>query len=268
MILFARKITISEQSIPMLSKNQIKYLRSLQQKKTREELGLFVAEGEKTVTELFRSPFIEVAEVYALEEWIRSNEIPGKVITHVLSPAQLGQVSSLSAPQPVLAVARIPFSSAEEITLKKELVIALDEVRDPGNMGTIIRIADWFGISLIVCSGGCVDAFNPKVVQSTMGSIGRVRIYHTDLARFLDRSVGDGATVYGALLKGQNIYSASLSIPAILLMGNESKGISPEVLKYVSRPVTIPSFGNAESLNVAVATAILCSEFRRVLSWS
>ncbi|MFL5763199.1 MAG: TrmH family RNA methyltransferase [Bacteroidia bacterium] len=250
----------------MLSKNQIKFVNSLKQKKFRDEHGYFIAEGTKIVPELLSSE-IEVLQVYA-GEWFISGHAIGKGVECIeIKPSELERISALSTPNEVLAVCRIPEYQLERKKLEKKLTIVLDDIRDPGNLGTIIRIADWFGITDVICSNASADAFNPKVVQSSMGSIARVKIHYTDLAEFLSDAE---TTVYGALLEGKNIYSEKLSSEGMIVIGNESKGISEAVQKFVTHKISIPSFshfkpggGEAESLNAAVATAVICSEFRR-----
>jgi TrmH family RNA methyltransferase len=254
----------------MLSKNQIKFVNSLKQKKFREEHGYFIAEGTKIVPELLASG-IEVLQVYAGEWFFSAHHISNGTECIEIRPAELERISALSTPNEVLAVCRIPGYKLEKEKLAKKLTLVLDDIRDPGNLGTIIRIADWFGIENIVCSDGSADAFNPKVVQSTMGSIARIKIHYTDLTEFIRQSRANSELpVYGALLEGRNIYSENLLKEGLIVIGNESKGISESVQKMITHKVSIPSFsyfkpggGEAESLNAAVATAIICSEFRR-----
>jgi TrmH family RNA methyltransferase len=242
----------------MLSKTQIKLIRSLQLKKYREEEGLFIAEGKKIVEELLESS-IEIERIYSVEEF--TTEVPLVKVTE----DELNKISSLSTPQGILAVCMIPEESKAQPDLKKELVLALDDIRDPGNLGTIIRIADWFGIKHMYCSEECVDAYNPKVVQASMGSIARVQIHYVTLPEMLKNRVGDQINIYGALLNGKNIYKENISPTGILIIGNESNGISKEVQKHISLPISIPSYNTQgpESLNAAIATAILCAELKR-----
>jgi TrmH family RNA methyltransferase len=251
----------------MLSKNQIKFVNSLKQKKFREEHGYFIAEGTKIVPELLQSD-IEVLQVYGGEWFFSAHQISSKTECIEIKPAELERISALSTPNEVLAVCRIPYYELEREQLKGQLTLVLDEIRDPGNLGTIIRIADWFGIGNIICSNGSADAFNPKVVQSTMGSIARIRVHYRDLTEFLQQT--EGLPVYGALLEGKNIYAEQLPAAALIVIGNESKGISEPVQQLLTQRISIPSFshfktsgGEAESLNAAVATSIICSEFRR-----
>ena len=246
----------------MLSKAQVKLIRSLQQKKYREEEGLFVAEGKKIVEELLTSE-IEVRHVFCLAGLPDLPQTPKGALIEV-SQKELEAISALTTPQGILAVCKIPGVSKVKPDFKKELVLALDDIRDPGNMGSIIRIADWFGINHIYCSEECVDVYNSKVVQASMGSIARVHVHYTDIATML-KGVGEGIPVYGALLSGKSIYKEKLTINGILVIGNESTGISAEIQKLITKPISIPAYkaNGPESLNAGVATAILCAEFMR-----
>ena len=246
----------------MISKNQIKYIRQLELKKYRRREGVFVAEGPKVVGDLLRR-FQPVA-VYATEEWDQGDRslIP-------VTDDELRRISFLQHPQQVLALFPIPETSAaanpQFLILTSQLSLALYGVQDPGNLGTIIRIADWFGIDTIYCSEDTADTYNPKVVQATMGSIARVNIIYTDLLRLFD-SLPPSYPVYGTLLDGENIYQQTLSNEGIIVMGNEGNGISEAIRQRVNRRLLIPCFregDKAESLNVAIATAITCSEFKR-----
>lgn len=235
----------------MLSKNEIKRIKSLSQKKFRDEEGLFIVEGEKMVAEALASDF-EVEAVY------RTSEIGEEA---------MGRISALSSPSPALAVVRIPASGGVPAPAEDELLLALDSLRDPGNVGTIIRLADWFGIRTILASPDTVDIYNPKVVQATMGAIFRVRFIYCDLPGTLSAMRGRGIPVYGTFLEGDDIYKSSLTKGGVIVMGSESNGIGPEVEALVDRKLYIPPFPpegtGSESLNVAIATAITCSEFRR-----
>lgn len=254
----------------MLSKNQIKFLHALKQKKFREENQLFIAEGNKIISELLDSAII-VKQVYSLAPAISKIKKKQEVEYIEIKQAELERISSLTTPNEMLAVCEIPDYLLEIAILKDKLTILLDTIKDPGNLGTIIRIADWFGIENIICSHESADAFNSKVVQATMGSIARVKVHYTDLKKLLTDNLEQlNLPVYGALLKGENIYQSQLSNAAFLIIGNESKGISSELLSYISHKLTIPSFshfksiqGETESLNAAIATAVICSEFRR-----
>jgi len=240
----------------MLSLSQKKHVNSLKQKKFRTTFNSFVIEGVKMVEELLQSDY-EVEEIYATADWIRNNL---EIDCIVVSEKELGQISSLKSPNKVLAVVKQKEKNGSDFSTK--LTIALEKLQDPGNMGTIIRTADWFGVDTILCSEDSVDIYNPKVIQATMGSFFRVNIVYVDLPEFFTSN--EDLIVYGALLNGENVYQKTLkSEGVVLLMGNESKGISDELLPFVSEKVTIPNFGKAESLNVATATAILCSECKR-----
>ncbi|HLV14011.1 MAG TPA: RNA methyltransferase [Xanthomarina sp.] len=238
----------------MLSKNQIKSITSLKQKKYRIQEGVFVAEGVKTIKELIASHF-KLKQLYTVESF----KIDTKLET-LISENELKKISFLSTPNTALAVFYIP--EVKSIDTKK-LIVALDNVRDPGNLGTIIRLCDWFGVTDLICNLETVDCFNPKVVQATMGSITRVNISYLDLAEFLGQS---DLEVFGAFMEGENIYKKDLPSKGVLVLGNEAKGVSEEIEKLITTKISIPRFGElqaTESLNVATATAILLSEFRR-----
>lgn len=247
----------------MISKNQLKFVRQLEQKKFRREEGLFVAEGTKVVGDLLKR--YHPHTIFATPEW--NKEHPEAEATEV-TPDELRRLSFQQHPQQVLALFPIPTLSESTFKashLTSSLALALDGIQDPGNLGTIIRIADWFGIDTIYCSSDTVDAWNPKVVQATMGSIARVDIVYTDLPALLDTLPTD-YPVYGTLLDGENIYNQQLSSEGLIVMGNEGNGISEAVRQRVNRRLLIPDFHQgetADSLNVAIATAITCSEFRR-----
>ena len=239
----------------MVVKSQLKLVKNLQQKKYRTQLQLFVAEGVKTVQELlsagYRPRNIYCTDVTLLTDYTKDLEI--------ISQRDLKQMSSLKTPNKVLAVFEIP---AHGVLPTDGWILALDGVQDPGNLGTIIRLCDWFGIAHIVCSENTVDCFNPKVVQSTMGSIARVSLHYLDLETWLKSYPN---TILGAVLDGTNLYTAELPEQGILVMGSESHGITEQVLEFVTKKVTLPQYGSpsAESLNVAMATAICLSELRR-----
>ena len=244
----------------MISKNQIKYVHQLEQKKFRKREGLFVAEGTKVVGDLLKR--YQAHSIYAIPEWIAAHQDISGVVE--VTPDELQRISFQQHPQQVLALFPLP-SLSSLFTFHSSLAIALDGVQDPGNLGTIIRIADWFGISTIICSDDTVDAWNPKVVQATMGSLARVNIIYTNLPEFLDTLPSD-YPVYGTLLDGDNIYTQPLTKEGLIVMGNEGNGISEAVRQRVNHRLLIPDFHDgdtADSLNVAIATAITCSEFRR-----
>ena len=239
----------------MLSKNQIKLIKSLESKKFRKREGLFVAEGPKVVGDLLRAGYQPHA-IFSTEP---------RPDAELITDDELHRISFLQHPQEVLAVFHIPTpQESSNFHLPSDICLALDGVQDPGNVGTIIRIADWFGITHIYCSPDTADVYNPKVVQATMGSLAHVQITYCDLVPLLREAA---VPVYGTLLDGQDIYQQPLSREGVIVMGNEGNGISPEVRQLVSHKLLIPNFNKntetAESLNVAIATAITCSEFRR-----
>lgn len=245
----------------MISKNQIKYVHQLELKKFRKQEGLFIAEGHKVVGDLLKAGYTP-KQLYATADWIAANPVDGAV---EVTNDELTKLSLQQHPQQVLALFPIPQSQPNLSTLNSNLSILLDNVQDPGNLGTIIRIADWFGIGTIFCSEGTVDAWNPKVVQATMGSIARVHLIYIDTMQLLD-SLPKDFPVYGTFLDGENIYTQELSQQGLIVMGNEGNGISDAVRARVTHKLLIPDFHKgptADSLNVAIATAITCSEFRR-----
>lgn len=272
----------------MISKNKIKYIHSLELKKNRTKEGKFVAEGHKVVADLLQRQSANL--IVATHEWLEGKQFGIETEVIEVTDEELKKVSFLQHPQQVLGVfsLRNPkgLATTEERTWEDDsfgektvssnggfsevnpsvLNLALDGVQDPGNLGTIIRIADWFGIENIYCSQDTVDAYNPKVVQATMGSIARVNVEYGDL-RALIQSLPEGTPVYGTLLDGDNIYHDELDNRGLIVMGNEGKGITPEIKQMVNHRLLIPNFPEgretAESLNVAIATAITCSEFRR-----
>ena len=241
----------------MLSKNQIKLIKSLETKKNRKREGLFVAEGPKVVGDLLRAGYTP----HSIFSTVSRPD------AELITDDELRRISFLQHPQEVLGVFHIPTSSqtSDIIHQTSTLSLALDGVQDPGNVGTIIRIADWFGITQIYCSPDTADVYNPKVVQATMGSLAHVNITYCDLVPLLSKA---DVPIYGTLLDGQDIYQQPLSENGIIVMGNEGNGISPEVRQLVTNKLLIPNFNKnsetAESLNVAIATAITLSEFRRL----
>lgn len=242
----------------MVVKSQIKFIKSLQQKKYRVQHGLFVAEGTKMVQDLLKSDF-KPFSIYTT-----ALETLGMGIDQVelVSEETLRKISGLVTPNRVVAVFKIPKTKAVDF---KDWVVALDDVRDPGNLGTIIRLCDWFGIKHLICSKNTVDCYNPKVLQATMGSIARVNIIYEELSEILKTA---NSPIYGAFMDGANVYKDVIPNKGILVMGNEANGISKEVEELVSKKISIPQFGKrtAESLNVATATSILLSEIRRKTS--
>ena len=247
----------------MISKNKIKYIRSLELKKNRTKEGKFVAEGHKVVDDLLALQPADL--IVGTQEWLQGKHFGAGTEVIEVSEEELKKVSFLQHPQQVLAVFKQ--AAAQQYALDtSELSLALDGVQDPGNLGTIIRIADWFGITHIFCSEDTADVYNPKVVQATMGSIARVKVEYGDLLGLVESLPAD-FPVYGTLLDGDNIYQQQLESRGLIVMGNEGKGISPALSKKVNHRLLIPNFPEgrptADSLNVAIATAITCSEFRR-----
>lgn len=248
----------------MISKNRIRFIKSLRLKKHRLQEGLFVAEGPKVVGDLLE--IYPAHSIVATAEWIRSHaHIHAEEIIEV-SEEELRNVSFLQHPQQVLALFPLPSSCSHTINLQSDMALALDGIQDPGNMGTIIRIADWFGIHTIYCSMETTDAYNPKVVQATMGSIARVNIVYTDLRQLIS-GLPLHTPVYGTMLDGESLYGQQLAAKGLLVMGNEGNGISEEIAQMLTHRLFIPTFPSnnrkADSLNVATATAIVCSELRR-----
>lgn len=252
-----------------LSKNKLKFIQSLKQKKHRDAEQLFIAEGDKIVHELLASDY-KIELIVALPAWLKNNS---SLTTHqpcelfVCSETDLQRISNLSTPNDVLALVHIPQIKPDYNLIKKQLVIGLDDVRDPGNLGTIIRMADWFGISHIVCSPQTVDVYNSKVIQSTMGAFLRVSVLYQPLEDFIATMKSADFPIMGTFLEGESIYQSSLPSTGLIILGNESTGISEEIKKQVTQKLFIPSYPpdrvGSESLNVAIATAIICSEFRR-----
>jgi len=240
----------------MVSKNQIKLITSLHQKKFRQANNLFIAEGVKVINELINSNF-ELENIFATEPLFPA--IP-KEKFNLIGENDLKKISALTVPNNCLAVFKIP--EAKTIN-EKGLIIALDDIRDPGNLGTILRLCDWFGIEQVVCSEQTVDIYNPKVVQATMGSIARVNVAYLDLNSYIKTRT---LPVFGTFMDGENIYKTNLPKEGIIVMGNEANGISSKIEALAKNRLTIPRFGNlqqTESLNVATATAIILSEFCR-----
>jgi TrmH family RNA methyltransferase len=243
----------------MISKNQIKQIKQLEQKKFRRRDGLFVAEGPKVVGDLMKR--WQPVAVYATADY----EPTLPVSIERISDDELRRVSFLQHPQQVLALFKQPALPTAFCVQRSKLTLALDGIQDPGNLGTIIRLADWFGIEDIVCSLETADAWNPKVVQATMGSLARVNIIYINLENLID-TLPEDFPIYGTLLDGDNIYEQELSQQGIIVMGNEGNGLTEKIRRRVNRRLLIPSYrtdDTAESLNVAIATAIVCAEFRR-----
>jgi TrmH family RNA methyltransferase len=247
----------------MLSKTHTKYIQSLLHKKFRDEFGLFIAEGPKVVMDLLNSRKFVCKELFALEDWIKDHSSflqawKNIAITEV-KDFELQKISSLSTAHTVVAV----FEKRKQhldIETGDKIILALDTIQDPGNLGTIIRIADWFGVTDIICSVGCADMYNAKVVQSTMGSLGRVNVIYTDLVQWLKQN--KQLKIYSASLEGKDVKTIGKLAEGVLIIGNEANGVSDEVMKLVDEKITIPGIGEAESLNAAVAAGIILSHLK------
>ncbi len=255
----------------MISKNQIKYINSLKLKKHRYQNGFFLVEGEKCVDELLKSQFATTA-VYALKNYLQKSMhllLKKKIQIQEITEEELSKISDLTTPNQVLAIARMPLHEELNPQQLSGWTLVLDGIKDPGNLGTILRTADWFGINTVVCSTECVDVYNSKVVQATMGSFTRVRTYYTELSGFLEQMV-QRMPVLGAFLEGEAITNVKTSENGVLVIGSESHGISEKLTSFISKKINIPRFiqeintgFEVESLNASVAAAILCYEIRR-----
>lgn len=244
----------------MLTKSKAKYIQSLNEKKLRNQDGVFVAEGPKIINELLSNDQTELLELYATGDWMKQHpELTNRLSTVdliELKPGDIDRISFLTTPHQVLGIFRQPVFTGT-IAFEGKIVLLLDGIQDPGNFGTILRIADWFGISHVVAGRDCVDLFNPKVVQSTMGSIARVKVAYEDLEAFMKQHAG--FAVYAASLNGTALSAYGKIKEGMLLIGNESRGVREELLQLAQHRVTIPRIGSAESLNAAVATGIILS---------
>ncbi len=248
----------------MLSKTKIKWINSLERKKNRDEEGVFVAEGIKIVADLL--PFLK-CKFLAINESFKANDY--KKYTdeiEIISLEEYKKISFQKSPQGVLAVFEKPNYKIDFDGIAKSLTLALDDIQDPGNLGTIIRLADWFGVTDVFCSLQTADVFSPKAVQATMGAIARVRVHYVDLPEFLNK-MQNKTRIYGTFMDGKNIFEEKLDENGIIVMGNEGKGISPQVEALISSKISIPNYSNekvtSESLNVGIATAIVVAEFRK-----
>lgn len=252
----------------MISKNQIKFITSLKYKKFRDEYGKFIVEGSKMVSELIDSEFI-TESIYATKDWINDcnlNNITGKTKEIIeVSKKEMERISLLKTPQNVLAIADMQTSVFDIRDIQTKLSIVLEDIQDPGNLGTIMRTADWFGIDNIFCSPNSVDIYNPKVVQASMGAVFRIKVHYTELDKFISHlNKSTKTNIYGTFLDGDNIYKEKLSDKGIVIFGNEGAGISDILSQSVTKRLHIPSnTQNCESLNIASAVAIVCSEYRR-----
>ncbi len=249
----------------MLSKALQKRILSLDNKKQRKESGLFVAEGGKTVLDLIAAG-LKADKLIATAEWLQNHELQPSIEVVEVSNDEMRRISFQQAPQGVMGLFHQPQHDIDLTAPERELCLALDNVQDPGNLGTIIRIADWFGIENIYCSVGTADIYNPKTIQATMGAIGRVKVHYVNLPAFIEK-IKASAPLYGTFLDGENIYQKELKNRGLIIMGNEGNGISKECSKHITERLFIPNYPlgreTSESLNVSVATAIICSEFRR-----
>jgi len=247
----------------MLSKSQLGFIKSLHQKKYRKENEIFIVEGIKSIVEFINSPF-KIHSIYYLAQYQSLlPALPANIKLFEVNNAELDKISTLQNPQGILALIHIPENKklvAED--LKNKFTLVLDGVQDPGNLGTIIRTADWFGFNQIVCSLNTVEVFNSKTVQATMGSLARIKVSYEDLVVFLSENE---LPVFGALLEGESMYRTDWGSEGLVILGNEGQGISDEVKAFISNPVTIPRVGAAESLNVAISAAIICSDISRNL---
>jgi RNA methyltransferase, TrmH family len=252
----------------MLSKSRIKEVRSLDSKKYRSASGLFIAEGKKLISELLDSEIKIEVLISTVQNLLLLRVEPFRIPEIIeTSENEIIKASLLKNPQGCIALCRIPDHQMPANAAKENLVLCLEDIQDPGNVGTIVRLADWYGISDIICSPSTADIYNPKTVQATMGAICRVHVHYLSLQPILQNHIKSGEPVYGTLLKGENIYKATLSSNGIIVLGNEGNGISNNLLSFISHKITIPDFQTgirkADSLNVSVAAAIIISEFRR-----
>lgn len=241
----------------MLSKSEVKYIQSFSQKKFRQQENVFIAEGPKIIEEALNSPVTKVKKIFAVADWVEThlkNDQQTEIVT--ITDADLERISQLKTPNKVAALIEIPGSEGFRLNQEK-LVLALDGIQDPGNMGTILRIADWFGVNQIICSNDCADIYNSKVVQATMGSIFRTEVFYTSLTEWLGEQ--KDVIIYGAALDGYPLKSFNPVNSGVLVIGNESRGIRPDVMQHVTQKITIERTGAAESLNAAVATGIILS---------
>lgn len=251
----------------MITRREIDDIRALADKKVRENTGLFVAEGEKLVLDLLQSSLVPTVIYTVPAGSSGSIPAPWSELARTITSRDMERISAFRSPPDMLAIFSIPASPAETPGKLSGLGMVLDRIQDPGNLGTIVRTADWFGIRDLYCSKDCADVYGPKCVQSTMGSIARVRVRYTDLPTLLEQASRQKVPVFGTYMNGENLYQAELPETALLVMGSEGKGISPELEPFLNRRIAIPPFpagkNKAESLNVAVSASIICAEFRR-----
>jgi TrmH family RNA methyltransferase len=254
----------------MISKNHVKHIQQLHSKKYREECALFIIEGIKIVTEFLNSNRYKISEVLALPEFINVHKnllIEKNILFTEINEEELKKISTQQSPNQVLAIVHSLTNNTNLLNSQQELCLFLDDIRDPGNLGTIIRIADWFGIKHVFCSQHCTELYNPKTLQATMGAILRIEVTYTSFDDLI--ATNKNTPIYGAILNGENIYTKKLT-KGIIVIGNEANGISDAVLRHITLPVTIPSasINGSESLNAANACAIICSEFHRQLNYN
>ncbi|WP_316793928.1 RNA methyltransferase [Pedobacter frigoris] len=247
----------------MLSKSQISFIKSLHQKKYRKENGIFIIEGIKSIVEFIQSSY-QIHSIYYLAQYQSLlPSLPANIKLFEVNNAELDKISTLQTPQGIIALVHIPKSPVLDLkTLKGSFSLVLDGIQDPGNLGTIIRTADWFGFKNVICSNNTVEVYNPKTVQATMGSLSRVNTFYLDLPEFLSQAK---MPVFGAVLDGNSMYKTNWGNEGLVILGNEGQGISNEVTNLITNPVTIPRVGGAESLNVAISAAILCADINRNL---
>lgn len=250
----------------MISKNKIKSIVALHQKKFRKEEGLFIAEGEKVVNDLLISGW-KVVSVIGIPDYLNEQNFSSDIEVIDVTSDELSRISTLSSPNSVLAIAEIP-NENQAIDFSSGLKLVLDNIKDPGNLGALLRIADWFGITEVICSNDSVDCFNPKVVMASMGSLFRVNVIYTDLATvFKENLASHSLPVYGTLLSGENLFQMKKSNDGFIILGNESNGISKEIAGFITNAIHIPSFarnknGQPDSLNVSIAAGIVCAQFK------
>jgi RNA methyltransferase, TrmH family len=258
----------SIQKVFMISKNKIKLIKSLALKKQRQKEQLFLVEGDKNVLEVLGSENFRVSEIYGTESFLATNKWLVSAAGHIIrvTPEEIKKASLLKNPQNALALCNIP-EQEKEVPRVNDFSIFLDGLQDPGNLGTIIRLCDWFGMDRLFCSSETVDVYNPKVIQASMGSFCRVKLYYTSFDALADMLSGSDIPIFGTFTDGSNIYTGKLPDKALVVFGNEGKGISSETAERIKNRISVPSFGKsadkAESLNVAVAAGIICSEFKR-----
>lgn len=251
----------------MLSKNTIKRIKALHRKKYRQSEGVFIAEGVRIMEELLNSD-MRIRALYYTEEWeSRLSKVPETISLKPVNREDMERITTLTSPTPVLAIVEIPQAELSESDLQQHLILALDTIQDPGNMGTILRLANWFNIKTVLCSENTVELYSPKVVQASMGAVAHLRVHYVNLPSLL-KKLKPNLPIYGTLLDGHNVYNTKLSDKGIVVMGNEGNGITPEVKQHITQGLYIPKAGTdsngcVESLNVAMATGIILSEFQR-----